>query len=835
MGGVVFLVRVALVARWASVAWAWAARVRVGGVLEGWLARARARFSRVSVWGGTRRRSGVSSVGVLLRVVWSAAMRCCRSETAAAMSMTAIARACTWVTASALFFPFLPAMGLASLVGAVWGPRWCLGRTGVCVVVLVVSHRRVGAFFQVDSCVCWGFGWVSWTGVGWEDGGVSGVVGGDVSGVFPFSALVGQERMCTALLLVAVAPRVGGVLLRGEKGTAKSTAVRALAALLPGVDGGVAPMRTLPLGVTEDRVVGGLDSEVTMRTGVPSLQPGLLAEVDGGVLYVDEVNLLDDHVADLVLDAAASGVNRVEREGLSLSHPSRFALVGTMNPEEGALRPQVLDRFGLCVEVQAERDPQCRVDLMVARAAFDADPVGFCAGFAQEEELLAARVAAARVAFDGVVVPRDVESHIVGLSQQACVAGHRADVVMADAARALAALEGRSVVSVGDVDVVAEMVLVHRRREVGPPPGVSAEQEGVSQSDSQSDSQPGSQQSQDVPQSQGPLSSVDEGVGGSSSSSSGAGVDGEGAESGEAGGQVAPVVAPVGASFRVKPLAPTQDRLARKGSGRRMRTRSAGRQGRYVRARPAMDRDVSGVGLDVAVDATLRAAAPYQRSRREAAGVGAGVFIRRSDWQVKVRERQVGTCLLFLVDASGSMGARGRMSATKGAVLSLLMDAYQKRDKVALVSFRGQGAQVLLPPTASVERAADLLEEMPTGGRTPLASGLVAAGEVLRPLLIKEPNLRPLVLLISDGRGNVHLDGSRGNGAGEAERVARDLGQDSRVEWIVVDTEPSEASRGRRGIRLGLASRLADALGATCHSVEDLRAEELVSLVRDRL
>lgn len=282
--------------------------------------------------------------------------------------------------------------------------------------------------------------------------------------LFPFTAIVGQSRLRLALVLVAIAPKIGGVLIRGEKGTAKSTVVRSLAALLPG-----GRMRTLALNATEDRLIGGLDLDATLTSGSPRFQPGLLSACDGGICYVDEVNLLDDHLANLVLDAAASGVVVVEREGFSITQKAAFSLVGTMNPEEGGLGPQLLDRFGLCVDVVAEQQLDDRAEILARRLAYDAAPAEFMATYAQQEAELASRLAAARALVDRVQVPAEIRSQIAELCRDAFVSGHRADLAMTSAALAHAAWLGRSTVTADDVDAVAQFALVHRRRALPDP------------------------------------------------------------------------------------------------------------------------------------------------------------------------------------------------------------------------------------------------------------------------------------------------------------------------------------------------------------------------------
>jgi magnesium chelatase subunit D len=624
------------------------------------------------------------------------------------------------------------------------------------------------------------------------------------SALYPFAALVAQAPLKLALLLCAIAPRIGGVLLRGEKGTAKSTAARGLSALLPRAG----RFRTLPLGATEDRLAGGLDLERTLADGRPIFQPGLLSEVHQGLLYVDEVNLLDDHLVDLLLDAAEAGVNRVEREGLSVSHPSEFALIATMNPEEGALRPQLLDRFGFCVDIASEKEPEQRVLLLERRESFEADPAAFALAWQEEGRSLAARLESSKARLPHVTLPKHVRGYIGELCRSQRVAGHRADLVIARGAAAHAAWEGRTIASTEDVLAVSEFALVHRRRDPLPAPPPPPEPQEPSQ-------EPPADPPASDPAKNPPTESRD------SFDSSEANPPPQAnqppaPEAPNSSPEQSERVLSVGAPFRVKHLAPKEDRLARKGSGRRQHTRSADRRGRYVRSRPARN------GQDLALDATLRAAAPHQLQRRESSALH--LVVRREDWQAKVRERRTGALILFVVDASGSMAARGRMVASKGAILSLLLDAYQKRDRVGLVSFRRREAELLLPPTASIDVASRLLRELPVGGRTPLAAGLVKAHETLRPILAREPNLRPLAILVSDGRANAGLDGP--GGLEEVCRLASRIAQEDRVRWVVVDTEDA------RGVRFGHVRKVAAALRAEVFAIEELHARDLVNLVK---
>jgi len=675
--------------------------------------------------------------------------------------------------------------------------------------------------------------------------------------LFPFSAIVGQERLKRALLACAVCPRIGGVLARGQKGTAKSTAVRALAALLPHIEvvrgcvfscaphgphcpdcairiarGEALPtilrparLVDLPLGATEDRVSGSLDLEAAIREGRKAFEPGLLASAHRGVLYVDEVNLLSDHLVDILLDAASLGENVVEREGVSFRHPAQVMLVGTMNPEEGELRPQLLDRFGLCVEVSAPGDIDLRCEVLRRRETFDADPDGFAAQWAEEERRTARAIVEARRVLPLVRVPAPLLERASELCLEACVAGHRADIALRLTARALAALAGREDVRQADLDEAAELVLLHRRR-MPPPPAPPERQE--QQEERKEEKEHGQQHEpeqeserqagQEPQQRQGDArASEDEGE-----------LDQPPPESAEpddadAENQGRPLaletIFPVGAAFRVKPIVYRKDRVVRTGSGRRTRSRTSRKSGRYVKARQ------NPAPTDLALDATLRAAAPHQRRRREMPQPGEmAVLVQRSDLRQRVREKRMGHFIVFVVDASGSMGAGSRMVETKGAVLSLLLDAYQKRDKVGLVAFRGQGAAVLLPPTSSVDLAYKLLEELPTGGKTPLVHGLSLGHELLERQLRRDPASLPVLVVISDGKANVSLAG--GKPLAEARLAAQAIAEDPRIRSLVVDVEKAGL------IRFGLAQGLAADLGAQYFRIEDLKARELVDVLR---
>ncbi|MFD8253373.1 putative cobaltochelatase [Streptomyces werraensis] len=652
---------------------------------------------------------------------------------------------------------------------------------------------------------------------------------------FPFTAVVGQDDLRLALLLNAVSPSVGGVLVRGEKGTAKSTAVRALTSLLPKVavvpgcrfscdpaapDPGCpdgphegegagasrpARMVELPVGASEDRLVGALDIERALAEGVKAYEPGLLAAAHRGILYVDEVNLLHDHLVDLLLDAAAMGASYVEREGVSVRHAARFLLVGTMNPEEGELRPQLLDRFGLTVEVSASREPDQRVEVVRRRLAYDDDPAGFAARWADEEAAVRRRIAAARELLPSVRLGDGALRQIAATCAAFEVDGMRADIVMARTATALAAWAGRTEVLAEDVRQAALLALPHRRRR-NPfdAPGLDEDKLDETLEEFSGDDDPGPDGDGGGPGGGGGQPEPDEGPA----------ADGAAAPPGEGEGEPAPGGAgeqsPVRAAepFRTKVL--SVPGIGEGAAGRRSRARTE--HGRTTGARRPR-----GTLTKLHLAATVQAAAPHQRARGRS---GRGLVVRRDDLRQAAREGREGNLVLFVVDASGSMAARQRMSAVKGAVLSLLLDAYQRRDKVGLVTFRGSAADVALPPTSSVDAAAARLESLPTGGRTPLAAGLLKAHDVLRVERLRDPARRALVVVVTDGRAT---------GGPEpvalASRAARLFAAEG-IASVVVDCESGP-------VRLGLAGRLAGELGGTAVTLDELRADSIAGLVKD--
>jgi len=609
---------------------------------------------------------------------------------------------------------------------------------------------------------------------------------------YPFSAIVGHDRLRLALLLCAVRPEIGGVLIRGEKGTAKSTTVRALAAVLTEADPD-AMLVELPIGATEDRVVGSLDLQKVLRDGEHAFSPGLLSRANGGVLYVDEVNLLPDHLVDVLLDAAAMGRVHIERDGVSHSHESRFVLVGTMNPEEGELRPQLLDRFGLAVDVHASREVPVRSAVIRRRLDYEADPAGFAGRYAADDTDLAARVVAARARVDDVELSDRELNRIAALCAAFDVDGMRADLVLARTAVAHAAWRGADSVAEEDIRVAAELALPHRRRrDPFDDPGIDPADldEALSATadpdESLSATEPPSDPDPDPdPPGGGQEPAPEDQVGQPNSSSA------------------SRPSAPPAPSFRTRAL--TVPGIGDGNVGRRSPARNS--VGATVGASPTPEQ-----GHGVHLFATLLAAANR--------GAGPGP-LRPEVADIRRAERigREGNLVIFVVDASGSMAARDRMAAVTGAALSLLRDAYQRRDKVAVITFRAQGARLVLPPTASAHTASRRLSRLDTGGTTPLAEGLLAARDVVVRERTRDRTRRPLVVVLTDGRATGGPDPLKRSRIAASRLAAEDAAA------VVVDCETSY-------IRLGLAVELAGWLGAPVLRLEQLRADNLARAVR---
>ena len=683
--------------------------------------------------------------------------------------------------------------------------------------------------------------------------------------ILPFTAIVGQEKMKKALILNAINPRIGGVLIRGEKGTAKSTAVRALAELLPEIEivNGCpfncnpadisemcdicyehsengkklesvtrrARVIDLPLGCTEDRVVGTLDIEKAIKEGIRALEPGILAAANRGILYIDEVNLLDDHVADVLLDSAAMGANIVEREGVSVAHPARFILVGTMNPEEGELRPQLLDRFGLQANVESLSDVDARVEIVKVAESFEIDPAGCREEFEGKQMELRGNIMSAKSLLPEITISDDLLRTTAEMCIELGVRTHRAEIVVTRTAKTIAAFDDRREVTLDDIKEAMELALPHRmRRKPFEPPELDTEKldemmdEKEREKDEQEQQEQEKEEEDEKPQEKRerpehkhedeheqteqsePQNPPDE--------------DNDGEQS-QAPESVFAIGDPIDAS-RVRPKE-RRDQLRRgKTSGRRIPTLAQFNRGRY-----ASHTIPPGRPTDIAIDATIRAAAPYQRDRGAGMTDRNAVIIESGDIREKIRVGKVSTATLFVVDASGSMGASNRMESAKGAVMSLLMDSYQQRDRIGMVAFKGDSADVLLPLCSSVDLAFERLRELPTGGKTPLGAGLNTGLNLLLGEKRRNNETIPIMVLISDGRANVSV--------GEGVKIKEELlsiaeeARSAGIHVVILDTETVGSSFVK--MQLGYCRTIAEHAGGRYFPVDRLSSGEVHDII----
>ena len=644
--------------------------------------------------------------------------------------------------------------------------------------------------------------------------------------LYPFTAVVGQEQAKKALLIALVNPRVGGLLIGGRKGTAKSVLARSTKELI-----GSKQFIDLPLNVTEDMLFGSIDIEYAVSKGQKRFAPGILARANENILYIDEVNLLRQELLLAVLDANAAGINQVERDGISFTHPVHLTVLATMNPEEGVLPQHILDRFGMYVDVEGEMAIEQRVTIMRRALAYGSDVAVFRKEYAESTQELATKIAAAVKLLPQIQLSDAMLILAAQMVSQALCAGHRAEIFLLEAAKALAALAGRSYVLPKDVEEAAQFVLPHRMRK--PPEQQPEEQE---QQDDNQNEEENEQDNEDNPDDENndednednqlppppPLDNGDDDEDDDASDD-----EDEDDESDEDEQQqerndnnLAPEeqLADIDKSFRLPKMLLDlgKDRNVRRGSGKRSVTKTDLKQGRYVRAEQPKSKVT-----DLAFDATIRAAAPYQRLREDN---GCALNIKEEDLRQKVREKRIGNTFLFAVDASGSMGARERMRAVKGAIFYMLQEAYQKRDRVGMIAFRRDKADMLLPITRSVDLAQKRLAEMPTGGKTPLADGLALSLQTLAMMNKRDSELEPILVLVTDGRANA-TEADGGDPVASALKMAERVGK-AKITSVVIDTESDF-------IKLGLAKRIAAAMGANYYTLQRLSKDSIIRIVRN--
>ena len=625
---------------------------------------------------------------------------------------------------------------------------------------------------------------------------------------YPLTAVVGQEHATRALAAVLVNPRAGALLISGTSGTAKSVLVRAAAHFT--VTG---RMAELPLGASEDMIFGTIDMEAALQQGERCLRHGLLHRARNTFLYMDEVNLLREDILSTVLKCAEDRFFRLERDGLSFTEEVSYTPVGTMDPAEGTLRPTLLDAFGLFVSMEDVTDPVQRREIAARVLAFERDPAAFRASYAAQEEEFAAAICRARDLLPRVAVPSAILHFAAACVLRAHCVGNHAEIYLVEAARALAALAGRAFVMPVDVEEAAEFVLVHRmsrpqEEKQAPPDDGNVPEQGENDA-------PDEPQEMLPPQDEGTADERqesmqdDEQQNASQDETDDAPPSEEDTSSGDAEDCIA---APLeGIMARLSLLSMTMRAQGGK-SGKRDILQTHTADGRGLRTE--MPR--AGRRPDLALAATLRAAAPHQRVRQGSQAV----VIHPEDVRVWIRAKRTAANILFLVDASGSMGARERMRMVKGAILSLLQEAYQKRDCVGLIAFRRDRAETLLPMTRSVELAEKQLRELPTGGRTPLAEGLAHALQMLHELERRGGGKNVLVL-VTDGRANAKEGDA---GVQRALRAAEEVAGTQALS-LVLDTE-------RAVPRVGIAPELARRMDARYYTLEQLSTEGVLEIVR---
>jgi magnesium chelatase subunit D len=655
---------------------------------------------------------------------------------------------------------------------------------------------------------------------------------------YPFTAIVAQEKLKKALLLCAINPAIGGLLIQGDKGTAKSTAARAVAAVVPQVTKTAeclfncdinlpaaicevcnhpektllqqqAPFVNLPIGATEERILGSLDLEAVLVQKKKKFQPGLLAAVHQGILYIDEVNLLPDHLVDVLLDVSAMGENRIEREGLSITHPSRFTLIGTMNPEEGQLRPQFLDRFALMVHVDAPSDIDERTEVVRRRIAFENDGPAFSRHWELAQQQLQQQLISARALLPYV----NLSDHLLSLISQLCIAVNvrsmRADIVIYKTAVTLAALNQRTEVTEQDIREAAELALAHR-----------------SKNKSQQPNQKGKDKSETPEQSQNPEKDDQQSEKKDSTQRSSFQAAKEDHQQEDqktnAPSQRPPDQQPrnedqtddvpdemfeatAGALPRLQHL--MGDQIENPLTGKRSVSDNTNR-GAYIRPVPVTQHS------DIAVDATVMQA--LMRNPEE-------LDITIADLRQKKRAGKTGNLIVFVVDASGSMAARKRMEAVKGTVLNLLTEAYEKRDTVAVISFRGVEAQVMLQATQSTAMAEEAMRLLPTGGRTPLPHALKLVIELLQTYGSGQKTRQPVVVLLTDGKANVSLPGTSSDPWEQTIHLCADI-KAMQIQSLVLDS-------GSDYFNLNKAAELAALMGGQYQSLSNLSDTELIPII----
>ena len=634
--------------------------------------------------------------------------------------------------------------------------------------------------------------------------------------LYPFTAIVGQEKMKEALILNIINPSLGGVLIRGEKGTAKSTLVRGIGEVFPEIK-----IVNLPLNITEDNLLGSLDIEKTLKTGKKVFQDGLLKKCHNNILYIDEVNLLGDSIISNILEVASREINYIEREGISISHQCKFVLIGTMNPEEGGLRPQLLDKFGLYVNVEGSDDILERVKIIKKRLEFEDNPRKFCEKYKEDNEALREKIFRAKERLSEIKASEQIINIAIKIVEEVNTTGNRAEIILIETAKGLAALDGRKYLNISDLKEAAEFVLPHRTNQknqsVSKDDRENMENENSDEQENNGNNNELAERDQKNQEKE--ENNQEENCNTDDKSEIEEDENIENSQEKKENSSELEEEFKIGDIFKVKDifLDSVRDNKKRSGTGKRCKTKSGSLQGKYVKSIIP-----KGKIIDFAFDATIRAAAPYQKKSDIN---GLKIKIRKEDIRVKVRERRTGTSILFVVDSSGSMGVKKRMEAVKGAIMSLLKDAYEKRDRVGLVAFRKDCAEELLPITRSIDLAQKKLEKLTTGGKTPLAAGIERAYNIIKKELKKDEKVVPLILFLSDGKANYSISGK--DPIKESLELAQKIKKEN-IRTIVIDTEEGF-------IKLEMAKTLSEALGAEYYKLENLKSEDMLKLIKNSI
>ncbi len=618
--------------------------------------------------------------------------------------------------------------------------------------------------------------------------------------IFPFVAIEGQERIKKALLLNIINEKIGGVLINGEKGTAKSTLVRGLEKILTDKK-----VINLPLNTTEDNLVGSIDIERTLKTGKKFFQEGILKKCHNNILYIDEINLLGESIISTILEVVSREKNYIEREGISFSHDCKFILIGTMNPEEGDLRVGLLDKFGLYVNAVGSKDILERVNIIKKRLEFEKNPIVFSEKYFEDEELLKEKIFSAKEKLKKIKVSEQIMNIAVKFIEEANCLGNRAEIILIETAKAIAAFDKRTYLNIDDLKEAATFVLPHRvnlKNETLPNEANNKHNDNI-----------------DNNQINNAMNNHENGQGSENSSQNKSIQENKNEDNDNSSENYSEEEFDIGEIYKVKNifLDNTKDKFKRKGTGKRCKTKSSSLQGRYIKS--SIPR---GKIKDFALDASIRAAASYQFKKTDNSLV---INIKKEHIRVKQREKRTGVSILFAVDSSGSMGVKKRMEAVKGAVMSLLKNAYEKRDKVGILSFRRDRAEELLPFTRSIDLAQKKLEKLSTGGKTPLSEGLLKAYNIIKTEMKRNKEAIPVLILLSDGKANFSFSGKEP--VVESLEIAEKI-KKAKIKCIVIDTEEGF-------IKLEMARTLSEAMGANYYKLDDIRSEDLIQLVKNNI